>query len=58
MHQRLKIAKHSEAAGSIDPMFLHTPQYYDDSLSRLLGNKVCIKVETVQSDPILQGPRR
>jgi threonine dehydratase len=46
MHHRLKIAGIRDAVGSIDPVFLHTPQYHADSLSRLLGTKILIKVET------------
>ena len=46
MLHRLKIARIREAVGSIDPVFLHTPQYHADSLSRLLGTKILVKVET------------
>jgi threonine dehydratase len=46
MNHRLKIENIREAAGLIDPVFLHTPQYHADSLSRLLGAKVVVKVET------------
>lgn len=34
------------ASLSIDPVFLDTPQYYADSLSRLLGARTLVKVET------------
>jgi len=46
MLHRLNIARIREAIDSIDPVFLHTPQYRADSLSRLLGTKVLVKVET------------
>ena len=46
MRHRLKIARMREAIESIDPVFLHTPQYHVDSLSRLLGTKILVKVET------------
>jgi threonine dehydratase len=46
MLHRLKIAGFREAVGSIDPVFLHTPQFRADSLSRLLGTKILVKVET------------
>lgn len=46
MNHRLKIENIRAAVGSIDPVFLNTPQYHADSLSRLLDAKVVIKVET------------
>ena len=46
MQHRLKIENIREAARLIDPVFLHTPQYYADSLPRLLGTKILVKVET------------
>lgn len=46
MNQRLKIENIRAAVGSIDPVFLNTPQYHADSLSRLLGANVVVKVET------------
>lgn len=46
MFHRLKITGIREAVESIDPVFLHTPQYHADSLSRLLGTKILVKVET------------
>ena len=47
MHHRLKIENMREAMGAIDPVFLHTPQYHADSLSKLLGVRLVVKVETV-----------
>jgi threonine dehydratase len=46
MQHRLKIENIREAARLIDPVFLRTPQYHADSLSRLLGTKILVKVET------------
>jgi len=46
MQHRLKLENIREAARLIDPVFLHTPQYYTGSLSRLLGTKILVKVET------------
>ncbi|HWM23966.1 MAG TPA: pyridoxal-phosphate dependent enzyme [Chthoniobacterales bacterium] len=46
MNHRLKIENMREAVGVIDPVFLNTPQYYADSLSKLLGARLVVKVET------------
>lgn len=46
MNHRLKIENIRDAARVIDPVFLRTPQYYADSLSRLLGTTIVVKVET------------
>jgi threonine dehydratase len=46
MQHRLKIDNIREAARTIDPVFLNTPQYHADSLSRLLGTEIVVKVET------------
>jgi len=46
MNHRLKIDNIREAVRMIDPVFLNTPQYHADSLSRLLGASVLVKVET------------
>lgn len=46
MQHRLKIENIREAARVIDPVFLNTPQYHADSLSRSLGAKILVKVET------------
>jgi threonine dehydratase len=46
MNHRLKIENIRDAARVIDPVFLHTPQYHADSLSRLLGCRIVVKVET------------
>jgi threonine dehydratase len=46
MNHRLKIENIRDAARVIDPVFLRTPQYHADSLSRLLGTGIVVKVET------------
>ena len=46
MNHRLKIDNIREAVRSIDPVFLNTPQYHAESLSRLLGTRIVVKVET------------
>lgn len=46
MNHRLKIENIRAALRSIDPVFLNTPQYHADSLSRLLGTRIVVKVET------------
>ena len=46
MNHRLKIDNIREAVRMIDPVFLNTPQYHADSLSRLLRASVLVKVET------------
>lgn len=46
MQHRLKIDNIREAAGTIDPVFRNTPQYRADSLSRSLGTRIVVKVET------------
>jgi threonine dehydratase len=46
VNHRLKIENIQAASRSIDPVFLNTPQYYADSLSRSLGTRIVVKVET------------
>lgn len=46
MNHRLRIENIEHAVRSIDPVFLNTPQYHADSLSRLLGTRIVVKVET------------
>jgi len=46
MTHRLRIENIQAAAEVIDPVFLRTPQYSVDSLSRLLGTKLLVKIET------------
>jgi threonine dehydratase len=45
MTHRLKIENILAAADVIDPVFLRTPQFHADSLSRLLGTRILVKVE-------------
>jgi threonine dehydratase len=46
MSHRLQIENIREAVQVIDPVFLRTPQYHADSLSRFLGTRIFLKVET------------
>jgi threonine dehydratase len=46
MSHRLKIENIRHAARVIDPVFLRTPQYYAEPLSRFLGCRIVVKVET------------
>lgn len=43
----LSLERIEEAAHVIDPVFLHTPQFVDETLSRQLGMRVLLKVECV-----------
>jgi threonine dehydratase len=43
----LSLARIEEAARTIDPVFLNSPQYADDPLGAALGRNVVVKVETV-----------
>ena len=45
MHS-LNLANIEKAMQLIDPVFLHTPQYEDDTLNALLGRRTLLKVET------------
>lgn len=47
MNHRMKIENIRAAVRSIDPVFLSTPQFHADSLSRLLGAKIVVKIETI-----------
>ena len=44
---RLSVDKIAEAAGSIDPVFLNSPQYQSEPVSEHLGCQLTLKVETV-----------
>ena len=46
MNHRLKTENIRDAVRVIDPVFLRTPQYHADSLSRLVGTRIMVKVET------------
>lgn len=43
----LNLANIERAASLIDPVFLNTPQFVDDTLSAALGHRVLVKVETL-----------
>jgi threonine dehydratase len=42
----LNLANIEKAAQSIDPVFLHSPQYEDGTLNATLSRRVIVKVET------------
>jgi threonine dehydratase len=42
----LSLANIEEAAQSIDPVFLHSPQYEDVTLNATLKRRVLVKAET------------
>ena len=44
---RLEIKRIEAAAGKINPVFLNSPQYVCDSISRALGCRIVLKVETI-----------
>jgi threonine dehydratase len=43
----LSLSRIEQAVGEIDPVFLHTPQFVSERLSRELGREVLVKVETL-----------
>src|SRR5215472_8418562 len=47
MNSRLSLDRIERALTVIDPNFLNTPQFQSDSLSRMLGLDLFLKVETV-----------
>lgn len=55
MNHRLKIENIRAAARVIDPVFRNTPQYHADSLSRLLGTQIVVKVETANPIQSFKG---
>jgi threonine dehydratase len=42
----LSLARIEQAARSIDPVFLQSPQYADQLLDDALGRRVVVKIET------------
>lgn len=44
---RLSLARIDEAAGTVDPVFLASPQYEHEALSAELGVRLVVKVETL-----------
>ena len=53
----LSLERIEAAAGSIDPVFLNTPQFVDERLSAELGREVAGQGRDAQSDRQLQGTR-
>ncbi len=47
IRSRLSLENIERASQSIDPVFLNTPQFQSDSLSRMLGMEVVLKIETI-----------
>jgi threonine dehydratase len=43
----LSLSRIEQAAGEIDPAFLHTPQFVSEPLSREFGREILVKVETL-----------
>src|SRR5687768_15528166 len=55
MSHRIRIENIREAAGVIDPVFLHTPQFVSEPLSRLVGCRVVVKIEIVNPIRCFKG---
>src|ERR1051326_3308699 len=55
MGHRIRIEAIREAAGVIDPVFLRTPQFVAESLSRLVGCRVVGKVEVANPIRCFKG---
>jgi threonine dehydratase len=43
----LRLERIAEAARVIEPVFLNSPQYFDERLGAALGRRVLVKVETL-----------
>ena len=55
---RLDIKRIKAAVRNIDPVFLNSPQYVCEGLSRALGCRIVLKVETLKCRvELFQGPR-
>jgi threonine dehydratase len=52
---RLDIKRIEAAVGKIDPVFLNSPQYVCESLSRELGCRIVLKVETINPIRCFKG---
>jgi len=52
---RLDIKRIEAAVGKIDPVFLNSPQYVCESLSRALGCRIVLKVETMNPIRCFKG---
>lgn len=55
MDHRIRIENICQAAKVIDPVFTHSPQFVSESLSRLLGCRVVLKVEVVNPIRCFKG---
>jgi threonine dehydratase len=54
-NHRLSLANIADAARSIDPVFLHTPQFVSEGLSARFGCELTLKVETVNPIGCFKG---
>ena len=52
---RIDVATIQRASTEIDPVFRDTPQFESAAVSETCGARVVLKVETRQSDPLVQG---
>ena len=52
---RLDISRIEAAVGKIDPVFLHSPQYVCESLSRALGCRLVLKIEMMNPVRCFKG---
>jgi threonine dehydratase len=52
---RLDIERIKSAVGKIDPIFLNSPQYVCEGLSRVLGCRIVLKVETLNPVRCFKG---
>ena len=55
MANRLSLESIEQAARTIDPVFLHTPQFETDRLGAVLGCRLVVKVETVNPIRTFKG---
>ena len=47
MTHRLSTSRIEQAFNTIDPVFLHTPQFFSESLGELFSSRIVLKVETL-----------
>ena len=52
---RLALSLVDEAAATIDPVFLHSPQFIHEPLSKLLGCTLILKIEVVNPIRCFKG---
>lgn len=55
MSSRIQFKRIAEAHQKIDPVFLHSPQFECEPLSKLLGSKIILKVETMNPIRCFKG---